>query len=449
MFAIALALAGCDKSIDALAPTRSVLPEGLVSDRQLPLRPWTPEFHPVPGKSGEPGFIQKLSLRAAVGRAVSFNPAIKAAFLEIEARHGEEAQASVKPNPELLLEVENFAGTKSNRGFDAADETLSINQTIELGDKRLKRLRAAHLEASLAGWDYEAVRLQTALQAAQAFVDVLASQERLDVLQGFVTIAERTDTNVKARIDAGRASPLESDRSMVVLARARGLVRAEQVRLDEAKRRLAALWGSEQPNFGRAEGRLDRSRIVPSMDHLKAYLDENPALARWSDGIGHRLAQLDLERAKSLRDIKLGAGVRRLNEDGSTALVASVSVPLQLFDKNTGAIAAAERRALKAEEEQKAARTRLVGSLVEALGALRVAATLLAALESDVLPAAERAFDRMQIGFNEGRFDFLNVLDAQRTVFEARLERVNALAEYAKARVQVEALVGRDLNNLR
>ncbi len=447
--ALALASAGCETSVDALAPTRAVAPEGLTSDRQLPLRPWTPEFQPAPGKVGQAGHVDRLSLGEAVRRTLTFNPAIKVAFLEIQAKHGEEAQASVKPNPELLLEVENFAGSKGNRGFESAEETLSINQTIELGDKRLKRLRAAHLDASLAGWDYETVRLQTALQAAQAFMDVLASQERLTVLRGFVTLAERTNSSVDARIGAGRASPIESDRSMVALARARALVRSEQVRLDEAKRRLAALWGSEQPNFGRAEGRLGRSRAVPGMDRLKAYLEQNPALARWSDGIGHRLAQLDLERAKGLRDIKVGAGVRRLNEDDSVAVVASVSVPLQLFDKNTGAVAAAERRVLKAEQEQSAARTQLIGALVEALGALRVAATQLSALESEILPAAERAFDRTQIGFDEGRFDILNVLDAQRTAFEARLERVNAQAEYEKARVRVEALIGRDLNGLR
>jgi cobalt-zinc-cadmium efflux system outer membrane protein len=449
MSALALALAGCESPIGAVTATATVVPEGLVSDRRLPARPWVPEFHSVPGKDGEPGYADRLTMGSAVMRAVSYNPAIKAAFVEVEAKHGEQAQAAVRPNPELLLEVENFGGTKSNKGFEAAEETLSITQTFELGDKRLKRLRAANLESSLAGWDYEAVRLQTALQAAQAFVDVLSAQERISVLKNFVTLAERTHRTVEARISAGKASPIEQDRSSVALARARVLVRTEQVRLEEAKRRLAALWGAELKSFGRAEGRLDRTRLVPSLEALRSYLDNNPSLARWSDGVGHRLAVLDLERSKGIRDIRVGAGVRRLNDEESTALVATVSVPLQLFDRNAGAIAAAERRVLKAEHEQQSARVQVFGTLIEALGSLKVAATQAAALERDVLPFAEQAFERTQIGFNEGRFDILNVLDAQRSVFEARLERVNAQADYAKARVQIEALIGRDLNGLR
>ena len=64
------------------------------------------------------------------------------------------------------------------------------------------------------------------------------------------------------------------------------------------------------------------------------------------------------------------------------------------------------------------------------------------------MPAAQTAFDRVQIGYNEGRFDILNLLEAQRSVFEARLELVTAQAEYEKARVLVESLIGRALKGL-
>jgi outer membrane protein, heavy metal efflux system len=421
-----------------------VAPEGLVSDRELPRRPWAPESHPLPGMVGQAPYADRVTLGSAVARVLAFNPAIKAAFLEIEAKHGEEAQSAVKPNPELLLEVENLAGTKDQ----APETTLSITQTIELGDKRLKRLRAAHLDASLAGWDFEGVRLQAALNAAQAFVDVLAAQERVKLQRDLVRIAEQTKASVDARVTGGKASPIELDRATVALARAQGLSGAEGVKLDAAKRKLASLWGSDRTDFGSAVGRLARTPAVPSVQRIKAYLEGNPSLARWSDGIAHRVAQLDVEKSKGLRDIKLGAGIRHFSENDAVGAVASVSVPLQLFDRNVGAIAAAERRVAKAEYEEKAARTQLLGALVDAVGALKAAATQLAAFERAVLPAAQRAFDRTQIGYNEGRFDILSLLDAQRSVFEVRLDIVNGQAEYEKARVQVEALIGRSLDGL-
>ena len=77
-----------------------------------------------------------------------------------------------------------------------------------------------------------------------------------------------------------------------------------------------------------------------------------------------------------------------------------------------------------------------------------MAATQLQALEKDVLPGAQQAYDKTKIGFDEGKFDILSVLDVQRTVFESRLEVLTARADYEKARVRVEALVGRDLSGM-
>ncbi|MFN0218235.1 MAG: TolC family protein [Hyphomicrobium sp.] len=424
-------------------------PEVLTSDRDLPRREWAVEVHPVPGAFGKPGYEERLTLREAVSRALAYNPAVKAAFIEIEARHGEEAQSGVKPNPELLIEVENFAGRREQSGFDAAESTFSLTQTIELGDKRLRRLQAAHLDASLAGWDYESARVQVATATASAFVDVITAQERIRLLREFVTIAQKTQTSVDARVKGGKASPIEFDRSIVAAARAKALVSGEQARLAAAKRRLSLFWGSETVDFGAVTGRLGNDRGVPSLVTLRSLIDNNPELARWSDEIGRRIAQLDVEVSKSIPDIRIGAGVRHFAETDSAAAVATVSIPLQFFDRNTGNIVAAEQRIAKAEQDREAARNSLLGSLADAVGELEVAAALLRAFESEVLPPAQSAFDRTQLGYQEGKFDILNVLDAQRSVFEARLELLAARAEYEKARVRVEAIVGRDLGALK
>ena len=423
-------------------------PDVLTSDRQLPRREWAVEVHPVPGSFGKPGFKQRLTLKEAVNRALAYNPAVKAAFIEIEALHGLEAQSGVKPNPELLIEVENFAGRGQQSGFSAAESTFSLTQTIEVGDKRLRRLQAAHLDTSLAGWNYETVRVQVAAATARAFVDVITAQERIRVLREFVTIAKKTQSSVDARVKGGKASPIEFDRTIVAAARAKALVSGEEARLTAAKRRLSIFWGSEKIDFGGVSGSLGNGRGVPTLATLRSLTENNPELARWSDEVGRRVAQLDVEVAKSIPDIRVGAGVRHFAETDSAAAVATVSIPLQFFDRNTGNIVAAEQRIAKAEQDRETARNALLGSLAEAVGELEVAAALLKALENEVLPPAQSAFERTKTGYDEGKFDILNVLDAQRAVFETRLDVLVARADYEKARVRVEAIVGRDLGGL-
>jgi len=158
---------------------------------------------------------------------------------------------------------------------------------------------------------------------------------------------------------------------------------------------------------------------------------------------------LEVERSKAVPNVTIGAGLRRFETDSSTGMIAGVSLPLPLFDRNEGAIAAAQHRIARAEFDAQAARAQMRGMLIGALGAVAAANAQANAIENQVLPAAQSAFDRTRTGYEEGKFDLLNVLDTQRTLFEARRELVNARADYEKARVQVEALIGRELNGLK
>jgi cobalt-zinc-cadmium efflux system outer membrane protein len=208
------------------------------------------------------------------------------------------------------------------------------------------------------------------------------------------------------------------------------------------------MWGSRHADFQGVAGRLNGSIVVPSVDRVQVYLEQNPFVARWADEINRRHAMLDLEVSRSVPDVRLSGGWRRFEETDSSAMVAYLTVPLQVFDRNDGNIAAAERRIARAEQEARNARNSLDAQLVQAIGALSVAAAQIGSLEREVLPAAEGAAEKTQAGYSDGRFDLLSVLDSQRTLIEVRLELVNAKAEFEKAKVQVEAIVGRDLAGL-
>lgn len=440
---IAGVLAGCAPEPLVIEPTTIV--EASTGDRDLPRRPWVPPDREPAAAGSPPPYIETVSLREAVDRAIRHSPAVKAAFFEIEAKRGEEAQASYRPNPELSLEIENFLGGGPYNGLDAAEETLALSQTIELGDKRLMRLRAAHLDMSAAAWDFEAARVAAAMRASDAFIDVLTSQMRIDVLGRFISVTEKTLKAVDNQVAGGAAVPVDRDRARVSVAKAEAALETERARHAAARRALSVLWGSDRPLIGRASGTLGKSGAVPPLEAVKAHLESHPSLARWSDELARRAAVLDVERSKSIPDVTVGVGVRRFNDDDTAAVVASVSVPLKVFDANQGAIAAAEKRLAKADFEAAAARGELMSALVEAHGALTVAKTQLDVQKTKVMPAARSAFDRTQAAFEQGKLDLLALLDSQRNLTETELELVSAEAEAAKWRIKLEMLIGGNL----
>jgi cobalt-zinc-cadmium efflux system outer membrane protein len=386
-------------------------------------------------------YADALTLGEAVRRALRFSPTVHAAEVEIDARRAETLQAGLRPNPELSAAVDNV-------GEDGQESTLELTQVFELGGKRLKRTRAAELDVGVAGWDYEAARLRVASDTTQAFVDVLASQDRIAILNDLQAVAEKLTTAVSERVKAGKASPVEAQRAQIETARARSELSAERTLLSATKQRLANNWGAQNADFSVAQGQLATTNHIPSPQQISRHLDSNPDIARWATEMTRRRAVLALARATAVPDLTLGAGARRLEENEETGAVVSLSIPLPFYNRNQGNIAAARTRLSKGDRESLAAKTAVTGVFLEAYGRLVVAVEKLKGLEKEILPAAQEVYSATIEGYAAGKFDLLAVLDAQRTLFATRLEIVNARAEFHKAKVQIEALTGRGLYDL-
>lgn len=389
-----------------------------------------------------------LSLREVLAQALLKSPDLAAFSWEVRAGEARTLQASLLPNPELEVELEEFGGTNDFAGFDVVTSKYRLRQLIETGGKRAKRTRLAALERDLNAWDYEARRLDVLTEATKAFVDVLAAQEQVTLSTELVRLSEQSFETVSERVKAGKVSPLEETKSGVELANTR--IQLEQARrtLQGARKRLAAVWGQQTATFGRAEGNLDALQPIPIADELQDLIARNPDVARWVKEMEQRSASLEVQNARRIPDVTLSGGVQRFNETEDTALLFTLSLPLPLFDCNQGGIREAQYKLVKGKKEQDAAVARASSGLAEAYQNLASFYAEGQGLKERVLPGAQEAFEASGIGYREGKFDFLECLDSQRTLFEARGKYIDALSGYHKAVADVERLIGQPLTGL-
>jgi cobalt-zinc-cadmium efflux system outer membrane protein len=393
--------------------------------------------------AGPPEPTGDIALHDALSLALQHNPELEAFSIEVRAAEARTLQAGLLPNPEVDIEVENFAGSGTLRSFDSAETTIAIGQVIELGGKRRKRTRVASLEGELAGWDYEAKRADVLTETRKSFVDVLAAQERVAVTQELLRLAEQTLDAVSARVRAGKVSPVEETKAGVALSNSRIEHARAQRGLEAARKKLAAAWGSGMPAFERAAGQLDRVSPIPPAELLAQEIRGNPDIARWATEKEQRRAVSSLQDAVRIPDPTLTAGFRRFRESGESAFVAGISVPLPLFNRNQGGVMEARRRLAKAERENAAAETRGRAALAETYQALSSAASEIDALKTTVIPGAQSAFEAAGEGYRQGKFGYLDVLDAQRTLFEAKAQYVSALATYQKSLADLDRATGK------
>jgi cobalt-zinc-cadmium efflux system outer membrane protein len=343
------------------------------------------------------------------------------------------------------VEVEEFGGSGDRAGFDSSETSIKIGQLIELADKRSKRTDFAALEKDLAELDFKSKRLDVMADVAGAFIDVLAAQERLSLSKELVDLSEKAYSTVAERVRAGRDSPVEETKAKIALSNTRIDYERAGNKLVSARHQLAATWGSSNPAFEKVAGEFYEMSPAPSLDELMGLISQNPDIARWPTEKDKRRAALELEKAKATSDIKLNGGIQYFDEGDDSAFILGLSIPFPLFDRNQGNIQQAIYMLAKTEEQHKAVQTDIRARLAQASTKLSSSLGEITIIKNDVLPNANSAFDATNQGYREGKFEYLVVLDAQRTFFEVRAKYIEALAGYHKARADVERLIGGDI----
>jgi outer membrane protein, heavy metal efflux system len=384
-----------------------------------------------------------VTLPGAMATSLLRNPELGVFPYDFRAAEARILQAGLRPNPQLEIGVEEFGGRGERRRFDAAETTIQVGQPIELGGKRAKRTRVAALDKELVEWDYRTARLNVMRDVTRAFVAVLAAQERLALAERVFELSRQAQSAVAQRVKAGKDSPVEELRADVALSASRIERQKAEKALTAARHSLAATWGGHTPVFEKVEGDFYQTAEPKPFAELSRAVPDNPDLTRWQTEEDKRRATLRLEKARGVPDITVGAGVRRFEQTDDEAMVVNLAVPLPLFDRNQGGILAATAELGKAHRQYEAARVKTLAALSDAVSALAAAYDEATILHGDVLPKAQRAFEAAQQGYLQGKFDYLHLLDAQRTLFQTQAQYVDAVEAYHQAQADVERLTGR------
>jgi cobalt-zinc-cadmium efflux system outer membrane protein len=388
----------------------------------------------------------ELGLSEALSLTLRGSPQLASFAWDIRAQESAIIQAGLLPNPELSVEIEDFAGSGEFSGFRGSQTTLAFGQLILLGGKLRKRLDVSSLERDLAGWDYETARVGALTRAASDFVETLADQQRLAVAADIEALAVRIHSTVSERVEAGKVSPVERTRARIELAQATLDRQRAERELEAARHRLAANWGSASPRFERAVGDLAAVQDPPRADKLLERIGHNPDLARWATEMALRRAAVALARSDAVPDLTLFGGPRWLEGDDQTVAVAGLSISIPLFDRNQGAILGARIRQAQAGALRQAAEVTVRADLAASWQALDAAHLEVGAVRDDVEPSARAAIEAAEEAFRQGKIGALELLDSQRTLFGVRRQLVDALASYHQAVIALERLIGGPLH---
>ncbi len=396
-----------------------------------------------PAALEKPAVKVTLTLEQAIATALEKSPVLAASSSRAYASEASRSQVGALPNPELSIEAENIYG--DNDGFENAEVTYSISQLVELPGKRGNRIKIADAEKTKAHFAHDAARLDLIYGITVAYAELAAVQQDVHILGEEHTLASEVLESVAAKVEAGREPPIQKNKAEIERT-------ASQIALERARRTLAsknqalsALMGGGMGDFTVTMGSLPILIAPEPLESYTAKLLQTPDVKSLDVDVVKAKSSLSLEKANAVPDPTFDLGVREFREDDSQALVAGISIPIPVFNLNRAGIKLAAHDLDAAQADHRGAQLSLETALIEIYGNFSSAYGETTALKNTVLPGAEEAFQFAREGYEAGKFGYLDVLDAQRTLFDARKQFNQSVLDYHRQRAAIERMTAAHL----
>ncbi|WP_294216257.1 TolC family protein [uncultured Sphingomonas sp.] len=378
-----------------------------------------------------------LTLAEALDRAGASSPFQDAAAAGIRAAEAQRRVAGLRPNPSIVGEAENVAGTGIYQGLRSSETTVGLALPLELGGKRGARIAVAEAQIGRAGLQAVIARADLRLRVTQTYNAAAAAQRRVGIAEDQVGIAAEVVRAARVRVQAGRASPLEEQRADVARIAAEGALERARRSAEAASSNLARL-------LGMPVGRLDHQwfdAVPPPGTSRPAAATGSLAVAAARADLDTASAQVRLARSQRVPDLTVSASARRLEQTNDVAAVFGISIPLNVFNNGRAAIAVAEAQREQADAQRRVATLDVEQDVATAQAEAENAATTARNATGPALAAATEAARIARIGYREGKFGQLDLLDAERTLLDTRTAAIDALAAHHDAQARLERLI--------
>lgn len=356
------------------------------------------------------------------------NPRLAQAGFAADAARGRAVQAGLYPNPTLAFTGDELGDRQGRAGILTLPQ---VSQEIVTGGKLTLGRAVADREADQATLALVARRAELMAAIRAAYFDALALDRRVTILRELRALTQQSVGQARRRVEAKQAAQLDVVQLEVEAERVRADADAAEQELPAAFLRLAAVVGEKDLPPGPLTGSLDGPLPPYDLDRVRAHVLAVHPDVRAARLAGER-ARLALQRAKAdaIPNVTVSAGYVRQNQNKSDDFMLGVSLPLPVWNRNQGAVQAAEAHVGEAAREVERVENDLTDRVATAYRDFAAARTKAERLEG-VRAKADEAF-RLIAG-NDFTFTTVQRLVAQQAVTQARLEAAKALSDAWRA----------------
>lgn len=372
---------------------------------------------PAPVADTETG----LTLEILTSIAESTSPTLTQAAAEVQAARGRAYQAGLYPNPVASGGAQQLGG-RDSQYFGQLSQEIVTKHKLQLAEA------AACREVFQAEYRFVRTRFDLLTSTRQGYYAVLAGQKRVHVLRQLVGIANKSRVAATQLQDAGEGTRGDLLLFQIELEKAEVALQNADATLAAALQQLAASLGAPEMELQRVEGDL-RVSLAPFAEQvvIDSYIPYNADISMAEQEVDRNRLILKRAQVEPFPNITVNAGYMRQYVGNDNIAILNLSAPLPLWNKNQGNINASAANVTKASANVATVRNGIAKQMAAARGRYRAADQLVVRYEEKIIPLAQESVKLIQKAFDQGQFDFLRLLQAQRALVESQLGYIDAL----------------------
>uniref|UniRef100_A0A7C4QI65 TolC family protein n=1 Tax=Schlesneria paludicola TaxID=360056 RepID=A0A7C4QI65_9PLAN len=363
----------------------------------------------------------EYDLAALIAIAEGNSPALRQAAAEVNAARGRAHQAGLYPNPTLNGGAMQLGGVDSQY-FAQLSQEIVTKHKLQLDQA------AACREVFQAEYQFVKTRFELLTAVRQGYFTVLAGQQRVDTLSKLVSIARKSEDAAARLQAAGEGTRSDTLLFQLEVEKAEVDLQNAETLLAAARRELAASMGVRTWPIARVTGDLRISlEAFAAQTVVDGYVPYNADVMIAEQEVERQRILLRRARVEPFPNVTVTAGYMRQLLSTNNITLLEAAVPLPVWNKNQGNIFAAQAGVTRAMENIHTVQNQLARQMADAQGRFRAADQLVARYEQRIIPLAREGVEIIQQAFDQGQFDFLRLLQAQRALVEAQLGYLSAL----------------------
>jgi len=332
------------------------------------------------------------------------------------------------------------------------DAGMSLSWEVDVFGRLRHSLRARGAMSDAAEEDVRDAQVALTAQTAAAYLSLRGAQDRLGVARRNAENQRRTLDLTERRLEGGRGTRLDTERARAQLSATLAVIPSLESTIELARQRLRVLTSSERTDELTLAA-CDSGLALPDLSRLDpadALVRERPDVRSAERQFAASRALVGAARADYLPRVSIGgaagytgATARQLGDAGTPRYAVGPVVSWPAFDLGHVRAGVNAARAVESEQRERfeltvaLAREELESALV-AYGKSRERLRLL----DDAAAASGRAAELARLRYTEGGSDFLQVLDAERTLLDRENERAVGRTDAETALVAVYRALG-------